>query len=120
MAKKRTKAQRAAAAKAAWALRKAKNPNAGKKVVAAKPTPLPKVDFGGAMLHDAGVPAAGNEAPSVQAIGYRGTPGVVTAVAVQEGADFFVVISTEGSTFRHRLSPSLIRKLGMDCLTLVG
>jgi hypothetical protein len=98
MAKKkvRTTAQRRAAALEAWKLRRLRG--------AAKPTknhrtPLPVIQF---------------EQESI------GLTGPTTAVAIREGSELYVTISFGGSIFRHQLSRDTMRKLGLDCLQLVG
>lgn len=95
MAKKRTRAQRAAAAKAAWAARRAKE------AVTAAPT------IGGVV-----------EAPDTIGPLYLEPP--VTMTATKEGAEFFLTIANNGSVSRTRVSAAALRKIGLDALALVG
>ena len=94
-AKVRTTAQRRAAALVAWQRRR---------LIAAgqvKPhkTPVPTIQF--------------EKEPS-------GLTVPTTAVATREGSELYVTISSGGSIFRHQLSRDTMRKLGLDCLQLVG
>jgi hypothetical protein len=43
-----------------------------------------------------------------------------TAAATKEGDELYVTISSAGGVFRHQLSRDTMRKLGLDCLQLVG
>jgi hypothetical protein len=106
-AKVRTTAQRRAAAKASWALRRLKSANAPTKNMSITMSDFPQsgVDFG--------------REPSVaKAVSSITTP--TSAVATREGDDLFVTITSNGSLFRHRLSYETMRKLGLDALHLVG
>lgn len=105
---KRTTAQRRAAAKEAWRLRRLKSANA--------PTPvkrtadkLPVVD-----IRDLGAEAG------LEPIRHVASFDPTTAGCTKEGADFYVTITSGGHLHRHRLSAGAVRKLGLDCLQLVG
>ena len=98
-AKVRTTAQRRAAAKAAWALRRLRGDVPFKKSRRTKnhvTSPPPAVDYGA----------------------YNQTP--TSAVATREGDELYVTVSSGGSVHRHQLSRDTMRKLGLDCLQLVG
>jgi len=97
MAKKRTTAQRRAAAKAAWVIRRQNAALASAKRPTPNKTPLPKIDYG----------AYSSLTPT-------------TAGATKEGDELYVTISSAGGVFRHQLSRDTMRKLGLDCLQLVG
>ena len=108
-AKKRTTAERRKAAKEAWARRRA-----------------------GAELEASGVPKAGEPSANEVKMAFAedtNRPSVTlrtfvepttTATAVREGDHFYVVVSCNGSTFRHKMAASVLRKLGLDALQLVG
>lgn len=100
MAKKkvRTRAQRVAAAKAAWAVRRQREELFKLKGTAPMPTSskLPAVNL---------VPALFTAS---------------TVVATREGDEFFVTVSIDGSLFRHKLSKDTLRSLGLDCIKLAA
>lgn len=101
MAKKkvRTRAQRVAAAKAAWAVRRQREELLKMKATAPMPTSskLPAVNL---------VPAL--------------YTAMQTAVATREGDEYFVTVSIDGSLFRHKLSKDTLRSLGLDCIKLAA
>ncbi len=109
-AKVRTKAQRRAAALESWRLRRlrtAEKPAKNLSVVVdfdrpKSPYVMPKPDFIGEQMRD----FVGSEPTTIG--------------ATKEGHEYFVTITQAGSLFRHRVSVSAMRKLGMDCLTLTG
>jgi hypothetical protein len=123
---KRTTAQRRAAAKEAWRLRRLKSANT--------PTPVKRTADKLPLV----VPWHGEPLAQVDATAFRRTfetaaeaakardpsPSVfgaaMTAVATREGSELFVTISGGGSLHRHKVSAETMRKLGLDCLQLVG
>jgi hypothetical protein len=119
MAKKRTKAQRSAAAKESWRLRRLR--------MAEKPTPAEVLAAPGksvtAFLSSSKLPKVGYNPLPIETqwreVGERENP-VTTIGATKEGHEYFVTITHNGSLFRHRVSGSALRKLGLDCLQLVG
>lgn len=97
--KVRTTAQRRAAAKAAWATRRLRGAN--------KPTSVRK----------------GHVTPPPIGIDFGRDPSIVqptTAAATREDSELYVTVSSGGSVHRHQLSRDTMRKLGLDCLQLVG
>lgn len=98
--KKRTKAERSAAAKASWARRRA--------AAAMDQAGVPKAQgpTEGQFLREAG---AGSISTST-----------VTAVATKEGAEYFLTLSFDGTVLRHKVSETLLRKLALDALSIVG
>ena len=90
MAKKRTTAQRRAAAKEAWARRKAEAAMAAIDV----PPPLARVA--------------------------TSAPVPVTFSATREGSDLFLGVANNGSLHRVKASPEALRTLALDILRRVG
>jgi hypothetical protein len=98
----RTTAERRAAAKASWARRKAE--------AAAKSANL------GCNAEPSNVGEVATQ--TMKMVASVLSPS--TASATSEGDDLYVTISQDGSLFRHKLSYQTMRKLGLDCLHLVG
>lgn len=99
MAKKRTKAQRSAAAKAYWAERKARE------AVAKAPSPVP-ADVRAAL-----------DGMAPKEVVYIAPPKI--GYAVREGNDIFVCFGEDGSLRRERISLDLAKKVYRDLSTIV-
>ena len=99
--KVRTTAQRRAAAKAAWALRKLKTAELPTATVKGHKTTVPSVDFA-----------------KLKTVDFAGTH--TTAAATREGSELYVTISSGGAVHRFPVARDTMRKLGLDCLQLVG
>ncbi len=118
MAKKRTTAQRRAAAKEAWRLRRLRE--------AEKPSPvprelrtsdkLPKIDIVDLGAELAMPPIEGGKFVSPK-IDY---PTPTTVAVSNEGETYYLSVSSNGSFFRHKVSRQTMRLLGLDALRIAG